>query len=139
MIVTFEVQGDPITQGSLRRGGRGQVFHDNAKLMPWRNKIAAAALKEWFKLDPAERVQLTDPDTAIEVLAVFRLPRPKSVRRRWPTRKNDLDKLGRALLDGITDSGLWADDGQVCRSTTSKIYADAPLVPGVQVAVRVIT
>ena len=44
----------------------------------------------------------------------------------WPGGRPDLDKLVRALLDGLTMGGAWSDDSQVVQLTASKIYG----VPG---------
>jgi Holliday junction resolvase RusA-like endonuclease len=36
----------------------------------------------------------------------------------------DLDKLTRAVLDGLTRAGVWADDGQVVELRATKCYDD---------------
>jgi Holliday junction resolvase RusA-like endonuclease len=38
------------------------------------------------------------------------------------TSKNDLDNLAKPVLDGMTDVGLWADDGQVINMTIKKRF-----------------
>ena len=67
------------------------------------------------------------------VHASFYLPRPKShftkrgVRLSapwWPVTKPDLDKLTRALLDALTDAGIWRDDSQAVELHAEKIYHD---------------
>jgi Holliday junction resolvase RusA-like endonuclease len=74
----------------------------------------------------------------------FRLIRPKGhygakgLRPSAPKRpavKPDLDKLARAVLDGITAGGAIHDDAQVCHLTVEKVYADDHLVPGATIRV----
>lgn len=67
------------------------------------------------------------------------MPRPASVKpakRYYPTVAPDLDKLLRALLDGIGQSGvIWGDDSQVVRLTAWKAYADWR-EPGAEAKIR---
>ena len=61
----------------------------------------------------------------------FYLPRPKSLPKRVTehTKKPDLDKLLRAVLDACTTGGVWRDDSQVATIHARKVYAgDADLV-----------
>jgi hypothetical protein len=54
----------------------------------------------------------------------------KLLERLWPWMKGkDVDKLARAILDGLTMSKLYGDDSQVCRLTITKCYPDTPGVP----------
>lgn len=71
---------------------------------------------------------------AVQVNAIFVFPRGKTVKRRFPAvKKADVDKLARALLDGIGDAGtVWGDDSQVIRLVVEKVYGAAP---GVHVSV----
>ena len=116
----FEVFGVAQPQGSSRafvnkKTGRAIVTSSNPNLKDWRNLISVAAREEMKGLPPL--------DGAVEVEAVFWLPRPKSVKRENPTVKPDLDKLTRALLDGLTNV-IYRDDAQVIRAITSKRYVD---------------
>lgn len=122
--VTFFVEGIPIPQGSMTAYvvGKRAVLTDQKKkvLKPWRAAIADRAAGSWL-----DRVQLTGP---VEVYAVFVFERPKTVTRRMPSVKGaDLDKLVRALLDGIGDAKtVWKDDSQVVRLVVEKVYGAAP-------------
>jgi len=49
--------------------------------------------------------------------------------------KPDQDNLLKPLYDGITDSGLWMDDAQVCAGEWSKVWADGPHEDGVEVVI----
>jgi Holliday junction resolvase RusA-like endonuclease len=72
-----------------------------------------------------------EPGDALVVVLHFHLERPKTVRRLEPTVKPDLDKLVRAVLDGITDARAWNDDSQVIAVWATKSYG----VPGVEIRV----
>jgi Holliday junction resolvase RusA-like endonuclease len=120
-VVSFLVPGKPVQQGS-KQGyvvGKRAVLVDANKteLKPWRAKVTAAAraAHEGSKLLGA-----------VVVAVEFRFVRPKTVKRAWPAVKPDLDKLERAILDGVTDAGVWADDSQVVRMSSSKVYAEVP-------------
>ena len=89
------------------------------KLKKWRNAIAL----ECQKYDTKDIIL-----SPVEVTATFYLPRPKTVsqsKRSLPIVPPDIDKLTRALLDGIGQSGvIWGDDAQVIRINITKLYAD---------------
>lgn len=125
--VTFRVEGIPVPQGSKKGfvvGKRAVLVDDNKNsLKPWRAEIAKAA-------DLGVRFE-----GAVAVSAVFYLPRPKSVKRDLPTVVPDLDKLMRALGDGMKDGGLLRDDSIICDENIKKRYADG-CDPGVTVTVR---
>lgn len=122
--VSFFVAGVPVPQGSMSAfvmGKRAVLTDQKAKVLkPWRAAIAGRAAASWF-----DRPQLEGP---VEVYAVFVFERPKTVTRRLPSVKGaDLDKLVRALLDGIGDAEtVWKDDSQVVRLVVEKVYGAAP-------------
>lgn len=122
--VTFFVAGIPIPQGSKKGfSQRGSTFvqlvDDNkVKLRPWRAEVTRVAKASW-----ADRERL---DGAVLVELVFVFERPKSVKREHPSVRPDVDKLARAVLDGITDAGVWRDDAQVVRLVSEKSYGAAP-------------
>jgi len=131
--ITFTIEGVPVPQGSKTAfvvGKRAVVTDQNAKtLKPWRALVRSRA-SEVSAVWP----QFTG---ALAVTADFYMPRPASVKRSRPSVKPDLDKLVRALFDGITDSGLWADDALVVDAHVREFYADG-VKPGVDVTVRAI-
>ena len=65
--------------------------------------------------------EMLDGPVAVEV--AFFLPRGKTVKRKQPAVKPDLDKLVRAVLDALTGY-CYKDDGQVVRVVAVKEYAD---------------
>ena len=98
---------------------------------------AAGGLKEW-RSHVSNNVglearrgnwQKLDRDAAAHVTIEFTFTRPKTVKRELHTVKPDLDKLTRAILDGITQSGaIWADDSQVVSLFVVKQYGDEAAV-----------
>jgi Holliday junction resolvase RusA-like endonuclease len=133
--ITFFVEGIPVPQGSKKGFSRPgssfvQIVDDNkAQLAPWRNQIARRAFSTWAYGAPI--------DGPCRVDAAFVLPRKPSVKRALPTVAPDLDKLLRALLDGITQAGnVWADDSRVVEIHSTKVYGAQP---GVHVTITEIS
>ena len=69
----------------------------------------------------------------VRVSLVFFIERPKSVKREHPSVRPDIDKLARAVLDGLTTAGVYSDDSQVVDLTASKVYG-VPAGVAVQVS-----
>lgn len=125
--VVFDVLGVPAPQGSKRAfvvGKRAVVTEDSKRSAPWRDSVAAAGLAA---MDGAAAF-----DGPLRVAIVFRMPRPRSVKRAYPSVKPDVDKLARAVLDGLTAGGVIVDDSRVVSLAAKKVY-DA--VPGATVRV----
>jgi crossover junction endodeoxyribonuclease RusA len=61
----------------------------------------------------------------VEIDMIFTMARPKTVNRPEPSVAPDLDKLVRAVLDGLT-AIAYRDDGQVVRLTAAKQYGINP-------------
>ena len=115
-MIKFSVEGTPIQQGSMRHIGHGRMIHNKAvELAAWRADIASAAKLAGCK-------PILDP---IAITMRFRVKRPKSVKRAYPTVAPDLDKYVRGVNDGLTGVAF-ADDSQVIKIIASKEYADNP-------------
>ena len=115
----LRIEGLPKPQGSKRvYNGRVVEAAGNA-LKVWRKAIAEACLAE---VNEDHRLLLGP----VRVDVVFYLPRPKTVseeKRALPIVPPDLDKLARALLDGIGQSEMvWGDDSQVIELRAVKVY-----------------
>ena len=112
--VEFAVEGVPVPQGSMRSLGRRMIHSNHAALMAWRGLVAAAA--------ETARGDFYADSQPVLMKVVFHLPRPKTVKREWPTAKGDLDKHVRSIGDALTGV-LFHDDGQVIGITAAKQYA----------------
>jgi len=94
----------------------GYVIHSQGSaLASWRSAIALSAKSAGAKphLEP------------VEINLEFTMLRPRTVTRLEPSVAPDLDKLIRAVLDGLT-AIAYRDDGQVVRLTAAKIYGVNP-------------
>jgi Holliday junction resolvase RusA-like endonuclease len=97
-------------------------------------------LKDWEHdirtLAAAERLHSGLFDGPTQVFLHFFLPKPLSAPKRltWQTKKPDLDKLIRSVLDGLTPVVL-KDDAIVVRIVATKGFADDYQPPGVQIEV----
>jgi Holliday junction resolvase RusA-like endonuclease len=132
MPISFEVPGEPQPQGSTkafkhRRTGRVMVTSDNARLRPWRDAVAWHARQALLGGGP-----LIGP---VKVRVEFRFSRPgghfgkRGLRPAAPREhvvRPDLDKLVRAVLDALSDAGVWRDDAQVVETRARKQYHEQP-------------
>lgn len=122
-VVAFTVFGVPAPQGSKSayvRGGRAVVVDGTSKTgrdkhATWRAAVAEAAQVA------RDGVQFSGPVT---VHIEFYLPLPSGDRHRTlHSKKPDIDKLVRSVLDSLTDSGLLRDDALVYALHATKLYA----------------
>ena len=114
--LTFDVSGEPASQGShsVIHGRIVQV--NSAKHKRWRNAVAFAALDlvgtDWELID--------DP---VELSVIFYLPRPKTATREFPAVMPDLDKLIRSVGDSLSGT-IIRDDSRIIAISAQKRYAD---------------
>jgi Holliday junction resolvase RusA-like endonuclease len=115
-IVSFFIEGVPVPQGSKtigrnRQGSKTWLRDANAKrLKPWRQVVAEAA-----------DVGVTF-DAPVIVWLSFVLPKPQRPRFLAPAVKPDIDKLMRAVCDGLKDGGLIGDDARIVVAPIRKRY-----------------
>jgi Holliday junction resolvase RusA-like endonuclease len=119
-MISFFIEGEPAPQGSKNgfvKNGRVVMVESSTKVKPWRAAVTqkTAQHMSWETLNPL--------DKPVEIALVFYLPKPKSVKRTWPSVKPDLDKLIRSTFDGLTTGGLYTDDALVIAVSASKEYA----------------
>jgi Holliday junction resolvase RusA-like endonuclease len=135
------VPGRPVPQGSKtalvsKSTGRPIVVDKDVRLPQWRMTITAHALERKDKT-PGLDFPMVGP---IGARITFVLNRPKNHfgtgknaslvkpgSPKYPATMPDIDKLLRAVLDGLTDAGVWVDDGQVVWVQTIKVYTDQTL------------
>lgn len=132
----FEVPGKPIPQGSKHHVGNGIMVENQVDLGAWRDSIAVIARSA----KAASGGSRGGPFGACQLMVHFRLARPKTVTRAMPSVPPDLDKLLRAVFDGLTASGTIEDDARICAVQATKTYALTenayPNEPGVTVLVE---
>ena len=141
-VITIRVAGVPAPQGSKRHVGGGRMVESSRAVGPWREAVRAETQRQYAEFLPRPLV------IPVQVTVKFSLPRPQghygtgsratTVRPsapRWPHRKPDLDKLIRAVLDGITQGGAIADDAQVVRIAAQKTYG----TPGAVITIEELT
>ncbi|MBG6083255.1 RusA family crossover junction endodeoxyribonuclease [Zhihengliuella flava] len=117
MTFTLTINGTPAPQGSKRHVGHGRLIEMSKKLPAWRQAIIAQTKTtlgpDW---DPY--------DGPLHVIATFHLPEPKKSRfGTHPAGLPDLDKLLRALGDGLTQAGAITDDARIIRWSARKEWA----------------
>lgn len=94
--------------------------HDNFPAEPWEGPIQVDS--EFFFERPQYMLARKFPDGPI-----------------LHTAKPDRDNLDKAVLDALTEAGLWRDDAQVCAGEVRKFYAGRGCQPGVIIVVRRLT
>lgn len=126
--MTFElfIPGVPAPQGSkelARSGSKTWMRETNERTKPWRKVLVRALQDERGR--PRARFE-----SAVWVELRFVFARPKSHRPdSLPTSKalGDVDKLTRAVLDGLTQAGIIADDSNVLSlRNVEKVYGPNP-------------
>ena len=114
-MISFSADGVPVPQGSLKVIN-GHVLHSQGSaLAVWRSTIALSARFAGAKpLEGAMGIEIT-----------FRVRRPRTVKRDYPSVAPDLDKYIRACLDALTGI-CYIDDSQVVDIKAKKVYSDQP-------------
>lgn len=131
------VRGVPAPQGSKRHVGGGRMVEQSRAVGPWREAVRAETQRA---MDGDEPI-----GGALEVTLHFSLPRPKNhygtgrnanklkpSAPTYPSGKPDVDKLCRAVLDGLTEGGAWRDDAQVTFLTAGKYWGQ----PGCEIEIE---
>jgi Holliday junction resolvase RusA-like endonuclease len=126
------VAGVPSPQGSknaFRRGSKIVLVESSKALPEWRRRLVEA-------FTPFKGLT-TNPgyENGATVSVEFYLPRPKSVKRQYPTTKPDLDKLIRSVGDALEIGGVIDGDSKIVQWIASKRYADT-MEPGVTIEVK---
>lgn len=131
-MIRFTVPGKPATKGSFRaytikrRDGRigARVDNDNPRCKSWQESVG------WAARAAMRSAPLMTGAVAVDV--VFRFERPAKIKRAgdYTGPLPDIDKLERALLDGMTGI-VYVDDAQVAQVHKRKEWGP----PGVSVSV----
>lgn len=139
----FFVAGLPKAQPRAKaRAFAGHAQTYNPKTADdWKMIVRNEAKKVW----ESEPVRPFEPPCSpwegpLRVDLTFYFPRPKSHFRSngllkpnapaWHTGKPDRDNSDKAVLDALTNLGIWGDDKQVCDGRIKKVYSTPAGAPG---------
>jgi crossover junction endodeoxyribonuclease RusA len=130
------VAGEPKPQGSSRAfvvKGRAVITSSSKGMNAWRQRIATEAQKAMEN----GGYSMMGEKAAVEITAIFYLPRPKCIKNKAVpmTKRPDLDKLLRAMNDALTGI-VYRDDSQITDMRISKEYA-APDDPQIGVSISI--
>lgn len=113
--IVYSVSGEPAPQGSKTLTRYGMI-DASKRLKPWRELVKEAS---------QEQADLTDTVLGgVRVSLTFRFTRPAKPVRDYPP--IDIDKLCRAVLDGMTQGNIIEDDKHVIYLTAKKEYHEHP-------------
>lgn len=130
----YRLEGIAVPQGSKTAtviNGRAVMFDSNKKLKDWRRDATRQLLEQFG----ASGVSPFPAQQALGVVIIFRLPKPKSVKRDKPSVKPDVDKLVRSIFDSVTDAKIWAGDEQVTQVNAAKEYCRPGELPNVLITI----
>lgn len=133
--ICFSVQGEPKAQPRPKAARRGSFVHiyTPATAKNWKGLVASAA-KPFLSDEPL--------DQPLRLDCIFKMPRPKAhylksglrpTAPKWHVGKPDTDNLTKAVMDCLTDAGMWRDDSIICVSSCVKVYANSPEEVGVTI------
>ena len=108
--LTFDI--DPTAKGRPRFG-KGFVY------TPTKTKVYEKSVADMAKIQ-FNKKPLVGP---LKIEVVFYLKKPKSVKRKYPVVKPDLDNLEKGLYDAL-EGIVYVGDQQIVTHTTSKWYAN---------------
>lgn len=146
MKICFSVHGDPKPQPRPRAFARnmgGGKFaarvYDAGTAEGWKSLVAISA-------KPV--IPMTPLRDALSVQMKFSIRRPKghftpngavkSSSPSYPTNKMDCDNLAKAVMDCLTQIGMWVDDGQIIKLSVDKAYSCDAQKSGVLVFIQTI-
>jgi crossover junction endodeoxyribonuclease RusA len=108
----FVVAGHAAPKGSRKHFKNGGSVEMSKRCGPWVERVAyASAATGLGTLEPPYEVELR-----------FSMPEKKKPTYAWPVSDGDLDKLVRAVLDGMQQGKLIVDDKHVTKIITEKKF-----------------
>lgn len=138
-LLTFRADGEPKGQPRARAfafNGKARMY-DPSTAEGWKACVALAA--------KAAGIPPTPTSSPIRLDATFLFPRPGRLNKKSSpegriehTAKPDRDNLDKAVLDCLTQLGVWQDDKQVCGGEVSKFYVAKGERPGAEIRIEVL-
>ena len=128
-MISFFIRGEPAPQGSKTafvRGRRAVLVETSKKLPAWRKQIEDTARRE-YEGEPI--------DQPVKVTVDFFMPKPQKPRFDMPSTAPDLDKLQRAIGDGLEKGGVLRNDSRIVHWEARKYYADTPEEMGAHITI----
>ena len=129
-VAIFDVLGVPKGQPRARaciRGQRAGVY-DPGTAAAWKANVLYAA---------RPFIPATPLDCPIRLMVSLYFPRPARLTRKSSpegaipyTSKPDADNALKAIMDALTDAGMWRDDALIYSATVEKFYASKDESPG---------
>lgn len=117
------VAGHAAPKGSRTFHGKGRSSESSKRCKPWVEQVIYAAR--------ANRPGGKTLEPPYSIALEFCMPEGKRPKYGWPSSDGDLDKLARAVLDGLTQGGLILDDRHVTELRCSKRFG----VPRVSISI----
>lgn len=130
-MIYVEVEGRPAPKGSriarTNKQGRVWTYPASRHERPWVDAVAEAA-----RLVMRHR-EIEPPPYVIRLEFLIQMPalKNRSRMRAWPAQK-DLDKLARAVVDGLVRGKAMEDDRHLIELHVSKRWATDVEAPGVR-------
>ena len=131
--LSIRVFGEPAPQGSktaIVRNGKAIMYEASKKLPKWRDSVLMTC-----KVTALEQKAETPMLGPLAAAITFYLERPHSTSRAYPNNAPDVDKLLRAVFDGLQESGVISNDGQIVSVTAFKRWADNLNPPGAMILI----
>ena len=130
-------KGQPRVRACIR--GRHAGVYDPGTADEWKACVRGAATDAAMNRGP-----ILD---AVALHVVFRMPRPKAhldkdgdVRRGFMfaphAQKPDIENLIKAVMDALTNVGVWRDDAQVNRLTVDRVWCPRHARPGCDITLN---
>lgn len=114
--IVMHIKGRPAPQGSKSHKGNGRMVESSRLLPAWRRAVKKASA------DAREQHGTIDRAVRVDVTVV--LPRPKRSKFDGPAGAPDLDKLQRAIGDGLEAGGLISNDSRIVEWASRKVWAE---------------
>ena len=127
------IPGEPRGKGRPRfaRMPKGVRTYKDARTESYENLVTLAATRAL-----ASRIGTFDSrPVSVAVTAYLRKSKNRKKTDRYPTKKPDVNNVVAAILDGLTQAGVWVDDSYVAELHARKLWATTDQEPGVRVRI----